>query len=175
MSSISLYDILGITKSASVEEVRKAYKRKALETHPDKLDLGTNEQGKLDAEAQFRKVHEAFEVLGDPQKRRAYDAQFNAKYRSSIPLSEDAKQRMKDREEWFKKHQEQHQIRMEAIKEERRRHEMAEKEMKVIAEMVKDITDSLNNAIPGWLERKQRVQQMRAERELKARGGGQMV
>jgi curved DNA-binding protein CbpA len=50
------------------EQVRRAFKRKALETHPDKLLASDHE--KKAAEARFCKVREAFEVLNDPQKRR---------------------------------------------------------------------------------------------------------
>ncbi|KAF8223772.1 hypothetical protein L208DRAFT_1411381 [Tricholoma matsutake] len=56
LSSSSLYDILGIDKSASVDDVRKAYKRKALATHPDKLNPDATEDERIHAETQFRKV-----------------------------------------------------------------------------------------------------------------------
>ena len=58
------YDILGVSKSASAEDIKKAYRKKAHELHPDK------QTG--DAEA-FKQVNEAYQVLGDAQKRATYD------------------------------------------------------------------------------------------------------
>ncbi|KIM44568.1 hypothetical protein M413DRAFT_67352, partial [Hebeloma cylindrosporum] len=95
----NLYDVLGIDKTASGDEVRKAYRKRALETHPDKLDLGVNEEEKQEAEQQFHKVHEAFEILGDPIKRKAYDHRMNARTDLSS-LSEEAVQRIRERKEW---------------------------------------------------------------------------
>ena len=91
----TLYDLLGIDKSASPAEgllphfahpltisnvrnkknqVRRAFKQKALETHPDKfLGPGASKREKQAAEARFHKVREAFEILNDPQKRRVRD------------------------------------------------------------------------------------------------------
>lgn len=64
----SLYDILGVNKTATPEEIKKAYRRKALELHPDKAS-----GDKAEAEAKFKKLVEAFEVLGNEDKRRQYD------------------------------------------------------------------------------------------------------
>jgi len=91
---ISFYDILGVEQSASADDVRKAYRKKALETHPDKLEPGASEIEKQEAEQQFHKVHEAFETLGDAVKRKAYDARLRAKAIPQ-PISEEAQRRMK--------------------------------------------------------------------------------
>src|SRR6056300_1431404 len=61
------YDILGISKSASAAEIKKAYRKKAIEFHPDK-----NPDDKT-AEAKFKKAAEAYEVLGNQEKRSKYD------------------------------------------------------------------------------------------------------
>lgn len=58
------YEVLGIDKSASAEEIKKAYRKKALELHPDR------ESGD---EAKFKEVGEAYEVLKNEQKRKQYD------------------------------------------------------------------------------------------------------
>lgn len=58
------YDLLGVNKNASQEEVKKAYRKKAHQHHPDK---GTGN------EAKFKEINEAYQVLGDEKKRRQYD------------------------------------------------------------------------------------------------------
>mmetsp|Transcript_28025 Transcript_28025/g.64609 ORF Transcript_28025/g.64609 Transcript_28025/m.64609 type:complete len:384 (+) Transcript_28025:35-1186(+) len=65
------YEILGVSKSATVDEIKKAYKKLALKWHPDK---NPSEQ-RATAETMFKKVAEAYEVLSDPQRRRDYDMQ----------------------------------------------------------------------------------------------------
>jgi DnaJ-class molecular chaperone len=60
------YQILGITKSASADEIKKAYRKLALQYHPDR------NKGK-DAEMKFKEVTKAYEVLSDPQKKQTYD------------------------------------------------------------------------------------------------------
>ena len=61
------YEILGISKGASTNEIKKAYRKKAIEFHPDK------NPGDKGAEANFKKAAEAYEVLSDPQKKSQYD------------------------------------------------------------------------------------------------------
>ncbi|MBT8280512.1 MAG: molecular chaperone DnaJ [Muriicola sp.] len=61
------YEILGISKSATAAEIKKAYRKKALEFHPDK------NPGDAKAEEMFKKSAEAYEVLSDPDKRARYD------------------------------------------------------------------------------------------------------
>jgi DnaJ-class molecular chaperone len=64
------YQSLGISKTATADEIKKAYRKKALEFHPDR------NKGK-EAEGKFKEVTKAYEVLSDPQKRQTYD-QFGA-------------------------------------------------------------------------------------------------
>ncbi|KAF9453578.1 DnaJ-domain-containing protein [Macrolepiota fuliginosa MF-IS2] len=94
----SLYDILGIDKSASGDEVRKAYRKKALETHPDKLSPHASAAKRQAAEAQFHLIHSAFETLSDPHRRKAYDV-WGSKLDPQVSLEETAK-RMADRDVW---------------------------------------------------------------------------
>lgn len=61
------YDILGISRDAEPDAIKKAYRRKAMESHPDR------HPGDADAEARFKEAAEAYEVLSDPQKRAQYD------------------------------------------------------------------------------------------------------
>lgn len=68
MAKKDYYEILGVNKSADEREIKKAYKRLAMKYHPDK-----NQDNKTEAEAKFKEVKEAYEVLTDPQKKAAYD------------------------------------------------------------------------------------------------------
>ena len=63
------YDILGIQKGASVDEIKKAYRSLALKHHPDRV----SHDKKKDAEDRFKDISEAYAVLADPQKRSQYD------------------------------------------------------------------------------------------------------
>lgn len=63
MAKDDYYDILGVSKSASADEIKKAFRRSAIEHHPDR---GGDE-------AKFKELNEAYEVLKDPEKRKRYD------------------------------------------------------------------------------------------------------
>lgn len=69
MSKNDFYETLGVSKTATDAEVKKAYKRKAMKFHPDR-----NQGDKAkEAEEQFKEINQAYEVLSDKQKRSAYD------------------------------------------------------------------------------------------------------
>ncbi|KAK6160062.1 hypothetical protein DH2020_003443 [Rehmannia glutinosa] len=65
---VDYYNILKVSKNASEEDVKKSYKRLAMKWHPDKNVVNTKE-----AEAKFKQISEAYDVLSDPQKRQIYD------------------------------------------------------------------------------------------------------
>ena len=67
MSKRDFYEILGVSKTASAEEIKKAYRKKAIEFHPDK------NPGDKVSEEKFKEAAEAYEVLSDDQKRQRYD------------------------------------------------------------------------------------------------------
>jgi DnaJ-class molecular chaperone len=62
------YDVLGVTKNSSAAEIKSAYRKKAVEWHPDK-----HKDNKAEAEKRFKEINEAYQVLSDQQKREAYD------------------------------------------------------------------------------------------------------
>jgi curved DNA-binding protein CbpA len=59
------YEVLGVSRSATLDEVKSAYRKAALKWHPDR-----NPENKTEAEAKFRESTEAYSVLSDPQKKR---------------------------------------------------------------------------------------------------------
>ncbi len=67
MAKQDYYELLGLTKGASAEEIKKAYRKMAMQYHPDR------NPGDAEAEAKFKDCSEAYEVLKDEQKRAAYD------------------------------------------------------------------------------------------------------
>lgn len=67
MSKRDYYEVLEVAKTATVEEIKKAYRKKAIQYHPDK------NPGDKEAEEKFKEAAEAYEVLSDPDKRSRYD------------------------------------------------------------------------------------------------------
>src|ERR1044071_2436605 len=61
------YEVLGVARSATPEEIKKAYRKLAVQFHPDK------HKGGKEMEEKFKEISEAYEVLRDPDKRAAYD------------------------------------------------------------------------------------------------------
>ena len=61
------YKVLGVERSASADDVRKAYRKLAMQYHPDR------NPGDKQSEDRFKEINEAYQVLNDPQKRARYD------------------------------------------------------------------------------------------------------
>lgn len=75
----SLYELLGVSPRASDDDIKKAYKNLARKYHPDL------NQGNAQAEMMFKAIGRAFEVLGDPEKRAAYDARLEQEHADGAP------------------------------------------------------------------------------------------
>ena len=68
MAELDYYQILGVDRNATLEQIKKAYRKLALKYHPDKA-----KGDKREAEEKFKKISEAYAVLSNPEKRRQYD------------------------------------------------------------------------------------------------------
>ena len=67
MEKRDYYEVLGVAKTATADEIKKAYRKKAIQYHPDK------NPGDKEAEEKFKEAAEAYDVLSDEQKRQRYD------------------------------------------------------------------------------------------------------
>ena len=67
MAKRDYYDVLGVSKDASTDEIKKAYRKNAIKYHPDK------NPGDKAAEEKFKEAAEAYEVLSSAEKKRRYD------------------------------------------------------------------------------------------------------
>ena len=78
MAKRDYYEVLGVAKGADAAEIKKGYRQKAKELHPDRNSDNPN------AEAQFKEANEAYEVLKDPNKKAAYDRYGHAAFENGM-------------------------------------------------------------------------------------------
>ncbi|KAI0704323.1 hypothetical protein BC835DRAFT_1316659 [Cytidiella melzeri] len=159
--SLSLYDVLGVDLTAPPEALRKAWKRRVLETHPDKLAQDLSEDERRIAESKFREVHQAFEILSDPAKRRVYDNGLNF-LRGRIKKNEAQERLARTREEWDRqcKQRQEERIRLMRDQQEKAREERERLRQEKLRQM-----DS--EKLPDDYEEKKRVltEEIRASQE----------
>ncbi|KAA1468858.1 DnaJ-domain-containing protein [Dentipellis sp. KUC8613] len=122
-SNVNFYRVLGVSRTATAEDIRKAYKQKVLETHPDKLPPEVSDRAKQRAKDKFGLVHEAFQVLGDPDTRRAYDIHTrnlptpgSSAAKWTMP-SDEQQRRLREREAWARKAHERSEERIRTARE----------------------------------------------------------
>ncbi len=72
MADRDYYEVLGVDKSASADDIKKAYRKKAIQYHPDR-QVNKSDAEKKEAEEMFKEAAEAYSVLSDPEKRQRYD------------------------------------------------------------------------------------------------------
>ena len=73
------YNVLGVDENASQDDIKKAYRKLSLIHHPDKY------QGNLDAETKFKKINEAYQVVGDENERKQYDMKRRNPFGGGMP------------------------------------------------------------------------------------------
>ncbi|KAK6905951.1 hypothetical protein I203_106786 [Kwoniella mangroviensis CBS 8507] len=78
------YSILNVNPKATADEIRQAYKRESLKTHPDRLPGNATPQERRRATERFQIVSDAYYVLSDPSRRAEYDALFNSRPSSAF-------------------------------------------------------------------------------------------
>lgn len=81
MAAKDYYSILGVSKSSSADEIKKSYRKLALQYHPDR------NKGNKVSEEKFKEVTKAYEVLSDPQKKQTYDQFGEAAFEQGNPFS----------------------------------------------------------------------------------------
>lgn len=72
MAKRDYYDVLGVSKNATQDEIKKSFRKLSLQWHPDR-QAGKSDKEKEEATKKFQEVAEAYEVLSDKDKRAHYD------------------------------------------------------------------------------------------------------
>ncbi|KAF9245307.1 DnaJ-domain-containing protein [Melanogaster broomeanus] len=154
---LTLYDVLGIPTTATTDDVRKAYKTKALETHPDKLEPAASVRERQAAEGKFRNVCEAFQVLSDRTKRKAYDDRILRAQTNQNAWNEERERRNKEREEWARQARERSEARIKARAEFYANIHKIKEQKELHDKMVEQFYQELRDRNPEWEFRRQEV------------------
>ncbi|KIY62923.1 hypothetical protein CYLTODRAFT_360764, partial [Cylindrobasidium torrendii FP15055 ss-10] len=145
--------------------VRRAFRVKALSTHPDKLKPTASETEKRAAEDRFHQITLANDILSDPAKRRNYDNRLNAQPTWSQTVYDNQARRAKDREEWLQQQEAEHQARMETIRKNggdlRTYIQRALSDAKQQTTALERMLSELETLPPEWRARKEAVEQVR--------------
>ncbi|KAF8845208.1 DnaJ-domain-containing protein [Paxillus ammoniavirescens] len=162
---LTLYDVLGIPKDATTDDVRKAYKTKALETHPDKLEPTASARERRAAEGKFRNVCDAFQVLSDPTKRKAYDDRIQSAQSNQKAWDQERERRNREREEWARQAKERSEARIKARAEFYQNIRKIKEQKEMHAKLAEQFYQELRDRNPEWEIRRQEVLKRREMRE----------
>ena len=95
---VNYYDILGVSRTASQEEIKKAFRKLAVENHPDKFQHCSQEE--IDRRTKmFQKIANAYDIIGDEKKRHEYDLQFAEYERRKAEREAQARARQEQRQQ----------------------------------------------------------------------------
>jgi len=145
--------------------VRKAYKTKALETHPDKLEPSASVRERQAAEGKFRNVCEAFQVLSDRTKRKAYDDRILRAQTNQKAWNEEREKRNKEREEWARQARERSEARIKTRAEFYANIHKIKEQKELHAKMVDQFYQELRDKNPEWEFRRQEALKRKEMRE----------
>lgn len=84
MAPYDYYRTLGVTSDVSAEDIKKAYRKLAMQYHPDR------NRGNSESEERLKEINEAYQILGDEEKRRRYDIQYRQPFESYVFYNEGA-------------------------------------------------------------------------------------
>ena len=104
---VNYYDILGVSRTASQDEIKKAFRKLAMENHLDKYQNCSPEE--IDRRTKiFQKISNAYDIIGDEKKRHEYDLEFAEYERRQAEREAEARSRQAQRQQEQRRRSEQH-------------------------------------------------------------------